>query len=77
MVAKKLRLYLQAHTIVVLTKQPLRLILMKLDISKRMVHWSLKLSEFDLKYMPRTTIKVQAVTDFIVKQNEEEHKLVQ
>lgn len=37
MPGRMLRLYLQAHTIIVLTKQPLRLILKKLDIFGRMV----------------------------------------
>lgn len=43
-------------------------ILMKPNIFGRIVRWSIKLSEFDLKYIPRTVIKTQALTNFIVKQ---------
>lgn len=45
---------------------------MKLDLSKRLVRWSIKLSEFDLKFYPRTTIQAQALADFIVEQTQEE-----
>lgn len=72
MVAKKLRPYFQAHIIIVLTKQPQRLILMKRNISRRMVRWSTELSEFDLKYMPKTIIKAQALTNFIIEEIEDE-----
>ena len=30
-----------------------------------MVLWVVELSEFDVRYHPRTTIKVQALADFI------------
>ena len=32
-----------------------------------MVSWFVELSEFSIQYEPRTTIKAQAVTDFLVK----------
>ena len=35
------------------------------DAVGRMALWALKLSEFDIQYRPHTTIKGQAVTDFI------------
>ena len=31
----------------------------------RLVQWSIELSEFDIDYQPRTTIKAQALADFI------------
>ena len=32
-----------------------------------MVQWAIELSQFDVEYHPRTTIKAQALVDFIVK----------
>lgn len=48
--ARNLKPYFQAHIVVVLTIQPLRLILMKLDVFRRLVRWLVKLSEFDMKF---------------------------
>ena len=31
----------------------------------RMVQWAIELSQFDIEYRPRTTIKAQALADFI------------
>ena len=30
-----------------------------------MIQWAIELSQFDIEYHPRTTIKVQALADFI------------
>ena len=35
--------------------------------TERMALWAIEISEFDIKYRPRTAIKGQAVADFIVK----------
>ncbi|XP_071916252.1 uncharacterized protein [Coffea arabica] len=63
--ARKLRSYFQAHPVVVMTDQPLKQILSKLDVSGRMVRWAVELFEYDLSYQPRTAIKAQALADFI------------
>ncbi|XP_077222178.1 uncharacterized protein LOC143856020 [Tasmannia lanceolata] len=65
MAARKLRPYFQAHTIKVLTDQPLRQVLHKLDTSGRLVKWAVELSEFDIRYMPRPAIKAQVLADFV------------
>ncbi|XP_077250975.1 uncharacterized protein LOC143890252 [Tasmannia lanceolata] len=65
MAARKLRPYFQAHTIKVLTGQPLRQILHRPDTSGRLVKWAVELSEFDIKYLPRPAIKAQILADFI------------
>ncbi|XP_077232508.1 uncharacterized protein LOC143869835 [Tasmannia lanceolata] len=65
MAARKLRPYFQAHTIKVLTGQPLRQILHRPDTSGRLVKWAVELSEFDIKYLPRPAIKAQVLADFI------------
>ncbi|KAI9153774.1 hypothetical protein LWI28_016358 [Acer negundo] len=36
------------------------------DVSGRLVLWALELIKFDLKYKPRSTIKAQALTDFVM-----------
>ncbi|KAK2998313.1 hypothetical protein RJ639_023191 [Escallonia herrerae] len=47
--------------------QPLRKVLLSPEASGRLVNWSVELGEFDIQYKPRTTIKAQALADFIVK----------
>ncbi|XP_077251974.1 uncharacterized protein LOC143891236 [Tasmannia lanceolata] len=65
MAARKLRPYFQAHTIKVLTDQPLRQVLHRPDISGRLVKWVVELSEFDIQYAPRPAIKAQVLADFV------------
>ena len=57
--------YFQAHMIAVLIDLPLRQILSKLELLGCLVKWSIELSEFDLQYHPRSTIKSQILADFI------------
>ncbi|KAK3030973.1 hypothetical protein RJ639_034894 [Escallonia herrerae] len=64
--ARHLRPYFQSHTIIVLTDQPLRKVFLSPEASGRLVNWSVELGEFDIEYKPRTTIKAQALADFIV-----------
>ncbi|GKV49755.1 hypothetical protein SLEP1_g56488 [Rubroshorea leprosula] len=64
--ARKLRAYFQSHQIVVYTDLPLRKILQKPELSGRLIGWSVELSEYDLRFQPRTTIKGQAIADFLV-----------
>ncbi|KAK3002518.1 hypothetical protein RJ639_020866 [Escallonia herrerae] len=64
--ARRLRPYFQSHTIVVLTDQPLRKVLLSPEVSGRLVNWSVELGKFDIQYKPRTAIKAQALTHFIV-----------
>ncbi|KAI5337294.1 hypothetical protein L3X38_016565 [Prunus dulcis] len=63
--AKRLRPYFQAHTIHVLTNQPLRQVLQKPETSGRLVKWAIELGEFDIHYKPRPAIRRQAVADFL------------
>lgn len=44
-----------------LTDKPLRKILHKPKLSRRLVTWAVELGKFDIKYMLRTTIKDQAL----------------
>jgi len=45
---------------------PIRKVLQKPDIIGRMVRWAIKLSEFDVQYEPRGSIKGQVYADFMV-----------
>ena len=50
--ARKLKPYFQAHTIIVLTNQPLRKAMSSLEAAGWMALWAIKLSEFDIQYCP-------------------------
>ncbi|XP_074346421.1 uncharacterized protein LOC141685203 [Apium graveolens] len=64
--ARKLRPYFQAYQVEVRTAYPLWHILHKPESSGRMLKWAVKLGQFDLEYCHRTTIKGQALADFIL-----------
>ena len=64
--SRKLRPYFQAHTVEVPTEYPMKQILHKPKTSGRLIKWAIKLSEFDIRYKPRTTIKGQILADFIM-----------
>ncbi|XP_074335985.1 uncharacterized protein LOC141673151 [Apium graveolens] len=66
MASRKLRHYFQGRTVQVVTSQPLKKILTRPEASRRVVAWSIELGEFDLEYGPRTTIKAQALDDFML-----------
>ena len=55
--ARKLRPYFQAHTIEVPTEYPMKQVLHKPKTLGRLMKWALDLSEFDIRYKPKTTIK--------------------
>ena len=62
--SRKLRLYFQAHTVEVPTKYSMKQILHKPETSGRLMKWTI--SEFDIRYKPRTTVKGQILADFII-----------
>jgi len=64
---RKLKSYFQAYTIVVLMDKPLRRATSSPEAAGRIALWVVELSEFDIRYRPRTAIKGQVVVDFIVK----------
>ena len=53
----KLPRYFQAHIVVILTQFPLKTILRSTDYTGRIAKWDKILGVFDIKYMPRTSIK--------------------
>ena len=54
---RKLPHYFQAHTVIVLTQLLLRSILRSVDYMGRIAKWGAILGAFDIKYIPRTSVK--------------------
>jgi len=49
---------------IVITDLPIRKVLEKPDIASPIVHWAMELSEFDIQYEPRGSIKGEVYADF-------------
>ena len=62
---RKLPHYFQTHTMVVLTQLPLKSVLRIADYIGRIAIWNTILGAFDIKYMPRTSIKGQVLADLV------------
>lgn len=64
--ARKLRPYFQAHKIEVRTSTRCAKFCTKPEASGRMLKWAVELGQFDIEYKPRSSIKGQALADFIL-----------
>ena len=64
---RKLPHYFQAHTVVVLTQLPLKSVLRSTNYTGRIVKWGTILGAFDIKYMPRTSVKGQVLANLVAK----------
>ena len=62
---RKFSHYFQAHTVVILTQLPLKAILRSVDYTGRIAKWGTILGAFDIKYVPRTSIKGQVLADLV------------
>ena len=62
---RKLPHYFQAHIVVVLTQLALKSILRSADYTSRIAKWGTILGTFDIRYMPRTTVKGQVLADLV------------
>ena len=69
---RKLPHYFQAHTMVILTQLPLKTILRSADYTGRIAKWGTILGAFDIKYMPRTSVKGQVLADLVAEFTEPE-----
>ena len=63
--SRKLCPYFQAHPIVVMTDQPIRKMMKKIDAAGWLIQWAIELGQFDIEYRPQAAIKAQVLADFI------------
>ena len=66
MVTQKLLHYFTDHKVVVVTSYPLGDIICNRDAAGWISKWALKLMGHDIRYIPRTTIKSQALMDLLL-----------
>ena len=65
MATRKLLHYFTDHEVKVITSYPLREVILNHDTTGRISKWALKLMVHDIRYVPHTAIKSQALADFI------------
>nr|GEV57354.1 reverse transcriptase domain-containing protein [Tanacetum cinerariifolium] len=70
--SKRLKRYFQAHTIVVITDQPIKQLLSNPELTGRLLKWRFVLGEHDIQYRPRTSVKGQILSDFIMERPEDD-----
>jgi len=70
MVTRKLLHYFTDHEVMVVTSYPLGDIVYNHNVAGRISKWALELMGHDIRYIPRTTIKSQALVDFIAEWTE-------
>jgi hypothetical protein len=58
------------HQIEVHTSSTLDKILNNKEATRKIAKWEIELSMYDIVYKPRTTIKAQALSDFVAKWTE-------
>ncbi|GAA0157436.1 hypothetical protein LIER_14704 [Lithospermum erythrorhizon] len=64
--SRKLKIYFESRPIQVVTDQPMKRVIMSPQLSRRLTTWAIELSEFDISYVPRTSIRAQALVDFVI-----------
>ncbi|GKC40748.1 reverse transcriptase domain-containing protein [Tanacetum coccineum] len=64
--SKRLKRYFHAHTIIVITDQPIKQVLSRPEVARRLHKWSIELGEYDVQYRQKTSVKGQILADFIV-----------
>jgi hypothetical protein len=63
--ARKLRHYFDDHKVIVVTGFPIGDILHNKEAIRRIAKWACELGAHDIEFRPRTTIKTQALVDFV------------
>ncbi|XP_074350084.1 uncharacterized protein LOC141689632 [Apium graveolens] len=64
--SRKLRQYFQGREIKDIIYHPLQKIIHKPNVAGRLVNGEIELSQFNIKFVPRMTIKAQALAEFIM-----------
>ena len=67
---QKLLHYFTDHEVAIVTSYPLGYIVCNHDAVGRISKWALKLMGHDIRYIPRTAIKSQALMDFVTEWTE-------
>ena len=62
---QKLPHYFQAYTVVILTQPSFRAIFRSANYARRIAKWGTYLGVFDIKYMPRTSVKGQVLANLV------------
>ena len=70
MATQKLLHYFTDHEVVVITSYPLGDIVRNCDAAGRISKWAPELMGHDIRCIPRTAIKSQALTDFVAEWTE-------
>jgi hypothetical protein len=70
MTKRKLRHYFDAHPITVVSKYPLGEVIQNPEAEGRIAKWALELMGQNITYAPRSAIKSQVLTDFVVEGTE-------
>lgn len=73
--ARRLRPYFNAHPIHVLTDVPLNEVLLKSEASGRLAMWAVELEEFEIEYLPHSSIKGQPLANFLVEVPQEQSRI--
>ncbi|GKB21819.1 reverse transcriptase domain-containing protein [Tanacetum coccineum] len=70
--SKRLKIYFQAHPVIVIMDQPIQQVLSRPEVARRLQKWSIELGEYAIHYRPRVSVKGQILADFIVERPEED-----
>jgi hypothetical protein len=65
MTTRKLKHYLLAHTVWVMSDLPLARVLQSREATGRIAQWAVEINQYDVEFVPRWAIKSQTLTDFI------------
>jgi hypothetical protein len=63
---RKLKYYFMAHSMRVISDRPLAHILQSKEAIRWIEQWTVEIGQYDVEFIPRRTIKSQALMDFIV-----------
>jgi hypothetical protein len=67
MITRKLKHYFIAHSIRVISDRPLAHVLQSKEATGQITQWTVKISQYDIEFIPRWAFKSQTLVDFIVK----------
>ncbi|GAA0172777.1 hypothetical protein LIER_26533 [Lithospermum erythrorhizon] len=64
--ARKLKDYFESHPIQRVTNQPLNRVLISPSLFGCLTTWAVELGEFEISYIPKTSVKAQTLADFVI-----------